>query len=197
MADKPKVQIVPQRVLCQLFDLTPRRINQLVKDNVIPTPVARDQYDLIGCIRAYIAFLRKGEDGSAITAHRTRKERWKADMAELELKRATGELVSMASVLEALETIFSACKMRLLAIPAKIAARIRMCANALEAQELMRTEIEHALEELNEARIIVNRIVADHAADGRDDDADGDEDLETAAQNDSLAMGGSGADAVA
>lgn len=51
----------PIESLAKLLDLTPRRVQQLAKEGVIPKPATRGQYDIIPSVVAYIRQDRKHE----------------------------------------------------------------------------------------------------------------------------------------
>jgi len=44
--------------IAKLLDMTPRRVQQLVKEGILPKPIARGQYEIIPCVVAYIKHLK-------------------------------------------------------------------------------------------------------------------------------------------
>lgn len=65
----------PVATIAKLFNLTERRVQQLAKEGVIPKP-EKGKYDLIGCVRGYIAYLQERAFGKPWrSAIRTRNAR--------------------------------------------------------------------------------------------------------------------------
>ena len=65
----------PIESLAKLLDLTPRRVQQLAKEGVIPKPATRGQYDIIPSVVAYIRHLRAvaSGDGGDLLTEKTRR----------------------------------------------------------------------------------------------------------------------------
>lgn len=80
---------------------------------------------------------------------RTRKLSAEAELAEIELAKAKGDLVPAALVIAAWEEVLRAMKAKLLAIPSKAAPVLAAEDNPGEVQKLLDTEIEEALNELS------------------------------------------------
>lgn len=80
---------------------------------------------------------------------RTRKLSAEAELAEIELAKAKGDLVPAALVITAWEEVLRAMKAKLLAIPSKAAPVLAAEDNPGEVQKLLDTEIEEALNELS------------------------------------------------
>ena len=80
---------------------------------------------------------------------RTRKLAAEAELAEIELAKAKGDLVPAALVITAWEEVLRAMKAKLLAIPSKAAPVLAAEDNPGEVQKLLDTEIEEALNELS------------------------------------------------
>ena len=65
------VQRVPSSVIAKLLVVTEQKLDQLVKDGIIPSPV-RGKYELINSVRGYIGHLRNktaAMDQSAVARH--------------------------------------------------------------------------------------------------------------------------------
>ena len=88
---------VPPAVLEDLFGVTERRIQQLVDEGVV-VRLAHGKYALRESITAYVTFLRESMQNQPVSdaekAQRLRHAKYKADMAELDLRERTGELVN-------------------------------------------------------------------------------------------------------
>ena len=98
----------PIAVIARLLDLSERRIQQLSREGVIPK-AERGQYDLVGAVRGYVAYLRdlavKAQAGAPdFGAERARLIKAKADLAEMEADGRRGELLP-ADAVEAAWTV--------------------------------------------------------------------------------------------
>src|SRR5918997_5815277 len=92
----------PAETIARLLDLTPRRVQQLVAEGVIPR-AERGRYEVVPVVRAYVRYLREramasevGQD--AFAQHRARLTKARADMAELEHAQMLRDLVPAAQV---------------------------------------------------------------------------------------------------
>ncbi|WP_374349184.1 hypothetical protein [Chitinimonas sp.] len=84
--------------LGKLLDLTPRRIQQLVKEGVLPRPIERGQYEVVACVRTYVRHLStlRYAESDDLQAQRTRLVKAQADRAERENAIAAGNLIDVA-----------------------------------------------------------------------------------------------------
>lgn len=80
---------------------------------------------------------------------RTRKLTAEAELAEIELAKAKGDLVPTEMVIKAWIDVLSAMKAKLLAIPSKAAPVLAAEDNPGEVQKLLDSELEEALNELS------------------------------------------------
>jgi phage terminase Nu1 subunit (DNA packaging protein) len=162
---------VPLPTLAKLINLTPRRVRQLVGEGVIPPPVERGAYELLPSVQGYIKFLQKGDQGDALSAQRTRLARNKADMAEIESARLKGEMAPIEQFEDAWGSVLNTIRILLLALPAKIAAKIMMARNAVEAQSIIRQEVNGILDQLSKIDVVVDpRPMVDPSELGDDDE---------------------------
>lgn len=185
----PKSGTYPIATIAKLLELTERRVYQLAAQGVIPrTPQGR--YELIPAVRGYIRFLRdrainadvkEGEEGD----HKKRLMKARADIAEFEAERLSGELVPVAHVSKVWIDAAANMRSRLLAIPHKAAPVVAVEADIDRCHGILETQIHEALSEL--AGVEVASATAP-ANEGATDDA---EDAGAAAEADDLAMGGS------
>src|SRR4051812_6403090 len=166
-------QTYPAETIARLLDLTPRRVQQLVAEGVIPK-AERGRYELVPVVRAYIRYLREralsqdlGSD--AFVQHRARLTKARADMAELEHAQMLGELVPAAQVEEAWAAIVAVMRTRLLALPTKLAPRLVALNHEAVIQDALRAEIADGLAELSQARIDLEPIRASEHDDGEDE----------------------------
>jgi phage terminase Nu1 subunit (DNA packaging protein) len=78
--------------ISKLLDLTPRRVQQLSKEGVIPK-LDRGRYELVPAVRGYIRYLKERSINPGVVSFdevRARKTAAEAEMAELELATAQG-----------------------------------------------------------------------------------------------------------
>jgi len=114
--------------LCELFQVSPQRIYQLVNRGVIPRPVNR-RYSLEESVASYVKHLRMLATGRRLsdvddTGSRERLLKAKADLLETKVKRLRGELVDAEEVEQALGATFTTVRSRLLAMPHRAAPRV-------------------------------------------------------------------------
>ncbi len=117
----------PIDTICKMLDLTDRRVQQLAKEGVLPK-TEKGKYDLVGCVRGYVHYLRDralGKDADLDGFQwRDRKLKAEALMAEMELYEMRKELVNVASVSDYLERMFSSFKQHILGMPTKVAPMV-------------------------------------------------------------------------
>lgn len=88
----------PLQVICELFDITPRRVQQLARDGIIPR-AQHGLYNLVGSIKGYIRFL-KGNADAATNDTDGERRRWLAvrrEEAELRMQAARGQSIDRAA----------------------------------------------------------------------------------------------------
>jgi hypothetical protein len=101
-----------------MFRLSVRRINQLVKDGVLPQPV-RGQYDLVACVQAYLTHLR-ARAGGTLQEERTLRERIHRERDEIELAILKNEYISKSDVTQEFIRRIRMFRADLLALPEKL-----------------------------------------------------------------------------
>lgn len=115
--------------VASILNLTPRRIQQLAKDGVLPKP-ERGRYNLVGCVRGYIAFLQKAVDTAKaksaqpvivdLQRERARKTAAEAELAELDVAKARGEWVAVSEFRRALQNVLEKEMARLRSLPIQL-----------------------------------------------------------------------------
>lgn len=177
----------PVSTIAKLFGLSERRVQQLARDGIIPKP-EKNQYELVGSVRAYINYLQQRAFGQGVSPQDTHLERARllkaqADMAEIELAERTGALVTVERVQTDWLAMITACRAKLLGIPTKTAYQISNLSDTHEIEKFLKRTIHEALTEL-----------AAYESDDEDisaDDEDGDEGMDTATGTDGEPVGGS------
>lgn len=137
--------------IAELLNLTPRRVQQLVQEGVIPK-AARGRYDLAASVGAYVAHLQ-GQlgDGKAphnLSAQRARLAAAQADKAEMELAARRGELVDVGRAVELLTKVVSAVRARVLALPADAVPRLKGKRRADEMRAVLQDLTDECLHEI-------------------------------------------------
>ena len=142
----------PIKTISKLLLISERRIQQLVKDGVIPK-TKHGRYELAPAVQGYIRFLQERSLGrpSAPEDYHTEKARLvkhQADKAELDVLEHSGELLRLDEVVLGWNKMISECKTRLLSIPSKAAPIVASETNAGAVQEIIEELVREALEEL-------------------------------------------------
>ena len=144
----------PTATMAKLLMLSPRRLQQLVADGVIPK-VQRGRYELAPVVQAYIQYLRErainipesGDEGAH--AQRTRLLKQQADKLEMENESSRGRLVTLGEMQGVWEKMISAAKSRLLYAPVKLAPVVAVEDSAAICKDLIAEQINEALDELS------------------------------------------------
>lgn len=184
----PKSGTYPIATIAKLLELTERRVYKLAADGIIPrTPQGR--YELVPAVRGYIRFLRDrainadvkdGEEGD----HKKRLMGARADIAEHEAKRLSGELVPVAHVARVWIDAAANVRARMLAIPQKTAPLVSVEADIERCHAILETQIHEALSELAGVEVVSTAVPGDDASENAADDG-------AAAEADDLGLGGS------
>jgi phage terminase Nu1 subunit (DNA packaging protein) len=95
----------------------------------------------------------RGVTVESLTEARSRKESALADLRELELARLRGETVLVEDVGHVLDSAIATSRVRLLAVPQKVAPELALEDNPVKCQELVRAAIHEALHELASGRL--------------------------------------------
>lgn len=163
-----------------LLNLTPRRIQQLAGEGVIPR-ADRGKYKLIPAVQGYIAFLQEAANDSSLslTEERTNLTRSLSAKAAIDVAKAKGELIDAKAARELWERAVSACRSRLLSFPSRLAQTIGIKKYAPQIRKKGEEVVHEALLELS-------RITpADYEG-----DIEGLDDLRTSPDDDPLGVGG-------
>ena len=134
---------VPVDALATLFNLSPRRIQQLVAEGVLPRP-EKGRYDLLRCIRSYVMFLQRRAEGLGVESSGMSDDRIRLVAA---LYRS---LLPRDGVLDAWEQLVAACRARCLQIPGTLSARLAVIQDRSEVQAILTAEVRAALTELSQ-----------------------------------------------
>ena len=146
----------PPAIVGKVLGISAARVGQLAAQGILPK-VKRGRYDLAECVKGYLKHkLQVVEASDAATKglmfQRSRLAKSKADQAEAEQQRESGEWVNVADVERTWLALAATFRTRCLAIPTKAATRWAASRTANEAEALMRAEIHQALSELSAER---------------------------------------------
>lgn len=175
----------PVSTIAKLFNLTERRVQQLAKEGVIPKP-EKGKYDLVGCVRGYIAYLQERAFGKTMAVGDTHQERARllklqADKTELEVDTIKGKLISADEAEELWASLLATFRSRMLAMPTRAAHLVSHLKEFYAIEHTLRDLVIDALTEL--ARYDPNSRTTDAIA--------GVEAPESAAETDDQPVGGS------
>ncbi len=136
--------------LANTFNLTPRRIQQMVAEGTIPK-ADKGKYNLQECSHGYITSLQNREAESENEAHdaaveRARLLKAQADKTELEVQIMRGEMVPATEFEFALSSIVSAFRAHILALPIRLAHRIMNLKTYHEIEGCLRENFCEALD---------------------------------------------------
>lgn len=147
-------------VIAKLFDVTPRRVQQLTNEGVITATKEgkANKYDLLPTIRRYIKYLSDKANGrekkdSKVEEERAQAEadlkKAKAGMADLQYKELQGKMHRSDDV-EALTTdLVYNIRSMIIALPGRLAVDVVTAETPAEASEIIRAECFKVLEELS------------------------------------------------
>jgi phage terminase Nu1 subunit (DNA packaging protein) len=156
-------QTFPTEAMAKLFDCTRHYIWELQKKGIIHVALGengeplRGRYDLIPTVRAYIQYLRRaaaldhvGE--SELNQAKLRKWRAQGEAEVLRLKTIRGELHRAEDVEAIMNDLLTGIKMRLLAIPSRIARLLLGQSQISRVMDILTDAIELALGDVLEYR---------------------------------------------
>lgn len=144
--------LYPVSTISKLFGISERRVQQLAQEQIIPKP-EKNQYELVGCVRAYVSYLQqrafgKGAAPKEIHLERARLLKAQADIAEIELAERAGQLVVVERVEADWLAMVTACRAKLLSIPTKTAYQISSLKDVQEIENFLKRVIYETLSEL-------------------------------------------------
>lgn len=161
MAENPKQNLQSTEIMAKLFELDPRRVQQLAKEGVLPAASQRPyKFDLLPTVKAYIRYLRDRANGKeAKTADTVKAEadklraeadlkQSKAKIAELQLKELEGKMHRSEDVEAMTNDLVYTTRSMIMALPGRLAMDVVQAGSANEASALIRAECYKILNEL-------------------------------------------------
>ncbi|MHB2166080.1 hypothetical protein [Alsobacter sp. R-9] len=107
--------------LAKLLGVTPRYIQKLAADGVLPPPVSRNQYDTAASVTAFVEHLRREAREVTKTAAASRVADARAREIELRVAKAEGRVCDVEEAFGAVDAIAGKLVEGLGALPARIA----------------------------------------------------------------------------
>lgn len=141
----------PVGTIAKLLMLTERRVQQLTADGVIPK-AERGRYELAPSVQGYIKYLQErslgNSDKTPIDYHieKSRLTKAQADLAELDLAKARGELAPITEFERAQSIAAAQIRTNCLNIPQRVVIQLLGETNEEVFKEKLRAEIVQALE---------------------------------------------------
>lgn len=142
----------PLGTIAKLLMMTERRVNQLSADGVIPK-AERGRYELAPAVQGYIRFLqdRTIRGGGGITAidyhvEKGRLTKAQADVAELEVATARGDVALIREFERAQSMAMAAIRANVMNVPTRAVMQLLGCTDETEFKEKLRAELMLALE---------------------------------------------------
>ena len=143
--------MVPVSTIAHVLDVTPRRVQQLVAEEVLPKE-ERGRYPLIPVVRAYLAHLKATPEipaGSLDPAQeRARKDRALAISAEIKNDIAVGRVVLIDDAIAILAADLAIVRNQILGLASRIAPRLVGQREAEPIRALIYDEVIRILQEL-------------------------------------------------
>lgn len=150
---------MPLDFLAALCGENVRTMQTMVQHGHLPKPVRFGRYDGPLVIEAHRTFRDSGnESDKEIAQSKRRHWKAKADLIELELAQAAGEVVPIAAAKARLEDVLARTARRLDAVPSRVAAQVAGMTNVAEIRRVVLEEIRAA------RRIAVDDVLAGRPA---------------------------------
>lgn len=137
-------------IIAKLLDMTPRRVQQLANEGIIPKPKDRGQYEIIPCVVGYIKHIKGMLNGEAgdLASEKTRLTKAQAEKTEIETARLKGELVSLADAERGWSALVGAFRAKMLTLPPR-ASLVVLNKKEREVERILTDMVYEALAELS------------------------------------------------
>lgn len=144
---------VPLETISRLLDLSPRRVNQLTKQGILPK-TERGRYELVPVVRAYIKFLRNKAVNSDVgegdySSFRTKKMKADSELAEMEVRKVLNDFIDKDLVLKGWSEILGAVKAKITSLPSIIAPMVALESEVGKITDILTLHINECLGELS------------------------------------------------
>ena len=144
-------EIVNVRKLAEVLNLSERRIQQLVKKDIIPTP-EKGKYLLIESIKAYINYLQNLSNSRIEEIHlqKLRLLTAQAEKTEIEVEEYKKNLIPADQIALEWTNLITAFRAKILSLPHKIAPQVIAITEFKEAEAIIKEYVYEALIELSQ-----------------------------------------------
>lgn len=135
--------------IAKLLDMTPRRVQQLANEGIIPKPKDRGQYEVVPCVVRYIKHIKAMLSGNAgdLMTEKARLTRAQAEKTEIEISRLNGVLIPLADAERGWSAMVGAFRGKAVTIPPR-AAPLLVGREESEIERILTDMIFEALAEL-------------------------------------------------
>lgn len=161
---------VTTQSLANILGITQPRVIQLTTDGILVRETG-NKYNLIQNVKLFLQYKTAGKGGTNLDAERVNHEKIKSEIDRLKLEKEKGNLHSTDVIQKLLDSMVTAFKQRMLAVPSKFSA-IMEGKSKEEINEILKDEITTSLFELSNLKI--SNLAAE-----TDDDLGGNEERNT------------------
>ena len=138
--------------IAKLLNLSERRVQQLSKDGVIPSP-EKGKYDLVRSVQGYVKYMQGLISGRNLTidsvSEKARLIKNQADRTEIELQVLRSKYIPADQTALAWSDLVLSFRAHMLAIPAKLALICSRHNSAAKVEHILQEEIHDALSSLS------------------------------------------------
>jgi phage terminase Nu1 subunit (DNA packaging protein) len=155
---KDGAELVSTAAIATALNLSSRHVNALAQDGVLPRAGARNSFDLLACLLAYVRYLQRAlavkgtmdADGTVTVASRQRGALLDVDLARARLKLAKeqGEAVSITDFESYYSDLVIETRSRLRAVPSRVAGKIVAGMSRATIQQVISAGVDEALHDL-------------------------------------------------
>jgi phage terminase Nu1 subunit (DNA packaging protein) len=175
-------QAVSTTELAEVLGLTARRVQQLAQDGILNAE-ERGAYPLAESVQAYIEQRTREKAAGSAELEKLEAEaklkKAKAVMAEIEAQELQGKMHRAEDVEAAINDLVGAVRSAMVALPGRVATDAANASTPLEASEVIRSEVNKAMDELSRYTYDSGRFAEQakvrkgRLADGAQDDIEG------------------------
>ncbi|MGE7795002.1 hypothetical protein [Lysinibacillus fusiformis] len=148
--------VVNTVVIAKMFNMTPRRVRQLVEEGVVDR-IGHGRFNLIDTVSKYITFLKlntesltEGDVTESLDYEKWLHEKAKREKAEIELAHIKKEMHSSGEVEEVMNNMMMNFRQRMLAIPSVCAPFLVNRTEPKYIEIILEQNVNEALNELSE-----------------------------------------------
>lgn len=155
-SDMDDTVVVNTVAIAKMFNMTPRRVRQLVEEGVVDR-IGHGRFNLIDTVSKYITFLKlntesltEGDVTESLDYEKWLHEKAKREKAEIELAHIKKEMHSSGEVEEVMNNMMMNFRQRMLAIPSVCAPFLVNRTEPKYIETILEQNVNEALNELSE-----------------------------------------------